>query len=237
MLADRADWLQVDVDWTAPSASPTYLATLAARDLSGIRVATTQPSLADALVAAGGHVTRRGTQMVYDVRRAPPPDSWGDRGLRDGVLLVDYPPVDEQIAAAWLDAYPPEHPNRDDTIVTVADSIADLAPLRNGEATGPFSESSTVAVNAEGGVVGAVLVTLMPDNSMWSGPWIPDLFVVTALRGRGLGARLLRYAIAATEHSGADGIALTVSSGNPARLLYEKVGFEPGPSFTTVAMP
>lgn len=236
-LVDRADWLQAELEWADPDTPLTALATLVARDLTGIRVATTSAPLAEALVAAGGHVTRRGTQLEYDVRRAPPLAGWLDRGLRDGVRLVDYPVIDERIAAAWLAAYPPGHPDREASMVTVADSIADLTPLRNGHATGPFSDASALAVDASGDVLGGILVTVMPPNPLWSGPWVPDLFVVEASQRRGVGTRLLRYSVAAVAAAGFEGIALAVSDGNPARSVYANVGFRPGPSFTTVAMP
>ena len=237
-IADRIDWLQADVSWAAEHLDRAELAGQLVALFGGMRVSTTDPALTAALVAAGGTVARSGTQLAYDVSAAPPPPAWLDRGEVDGVRLVDYRPIDDEIASAWLAAYPPSHPDHDAALVDVAAAVADLRTVRSGTVTGVFSDAaSALAVGRSGEVLGGIMVTLMRPNPYWDGPWVPDLFVRPDAQGRGIGARLVRYAVAAVAADGATGLALSVTDGNPARRVYDRVGFVPGVSFTSVTIP
>ena len=94
-----------------------------------------------------------------------------------------------------------------------------------------------VAVDAGGAVLGGIMVTLMRPNPYWDGPWVPDVFVRPDAQGRGIGERLVRYAVAAVADAGHGGLALSVTDGNPARRLYDRVGFRASITFASVAMP
>ena len=63
----------------------------------------------------------------------------------------------------------------------------------------------------------------------WVGPLfaLDDVFVRPDHRGRGIGKALLAHAAAEALRRGAPFIELTVRTENPARRLYESVGFEP----------
>ena len=63
----------------------------------------------------------------------------------------------------------------------------------------------------------------------WVGPpfALDDLFVTPKNRGHGIGKALLARAAAETLRRGAPFIELIVRAENPARRLYERVGFEP----------
>lgn len=52
--------------------------------------------------------------------------------------------------------------------------------------------------------------------------WVSDDF-----RGRGLGTRLLTELIEQAQLRGLPGLSLSVETGNPARALYERLGFMP----------
>lgn len=56
---------------------------------------------------------------------------------------------------------------------------------------------------------------------------IPELSVHVwpGHRGRGIGGRLIEAAITEARARGLDGISLSVAAGNPARRLYERLGF------------
>ena len=237
-IADRIDWLQADVSWIADDLDRTQLARELTALFGGMRVATTDPDLTAALVAGGGTVARRGTQLEYDVAAAPPPAEWLERGERDGVRLADYRPIDDEIASAWMAAYPPSHPDHDAALLDVADAVADLRTVRSGTVTGVFSEdASALALGLSGEVLGGIMVTLMRPNPYWDGPWVPDLFVRPDAQRRGIGERLVRYAVAAIAAAGEKGLALSVTDGNPARLVYDRVGFVPGVAFTSITIP
>lgn len=236
-VADRADWLQADVTWTSPGETPASLAAVLTAAFGGMRVATTDDDLAAALVAAGGTVARRGTQMEYDVRRSPPLSDWLDRTERDGVCLVDYRLVDDEIATAWLAAYPPSHPDHDAALTSTALAVADLGAAQTDEVPAFFPEASALALGPTGEVLSGVMVNLMRPNPLWSGPWVPDLFVRPDAQRRGIASRLMRFAVAAVGAAGHDGLALSVTEGNPARAVYEQVGFVATVTFTSVTIP
>jgi ribosomal protein S18 acetylase RimI-like enzyme len=63
----------------------------------------------------------------------------------------------------------------------------------------------------------------------WAGPLfaLDDVFVTPEYRGRGVGKALLAHAAAETLRRGAPFIELTVRTQNPARRLYESLGFQP----------
>lgn len=82
--------------------------------------------------------------------------------------------------------------------------------------------SGTVLVALEGGgVVGAV--TLMPTSGVG---WIEEVGVREAERGRGIGAMLLRHALASLAEAGLHEVRLNVDAhnGTGATRLYERVG-------------
>lgn len=236
-IADRVDWMQADVTWWSADLTAGALGAILAADLGGLRVASTDEPLVAALVRAGGTVARRGTQLEYDATAAPPPREWLDRTERDGVRLVDYRPVDAEIAAGWFSAYPPDHPDHNPALTGVEDAINDLRRTQRGAVTGSFSDASALAADHADAVLGGIMVTLMRPNPHWAGPWVPDVFTRPEARGRGIGERLVRYAVAAVAAAGERGLALSVSDGNPARRLYERVGFRPTITFASVAMP
>ena len=63
----------------------------------------------------------------------------------------------------------------------------------------------------------------------WAGPLfaLDDVFVTPEHRGRGVGKALLAHAAAEALRRGAPFIELTVRTQNPARRLYEGLGFQP----------
>jgi ribosomal protein S18 acetylase RimI-like enzyme len=55
--------------------------------------------------------------------------------------------------------------------------------------------------------------------------WVLDLAVSPGGQGRGSGAALLAYAIRGTRDAGLTTVGLSVTDGNPARRLYDRMGF------------
>lgn len=77
-------------------------------------------------------------------------------------------------------------------------------------------EDSRVAMDRAGHVAG--FVTL-------SQGWIEEVGVVPQWRGRGLGAHLVARSLTAMQRRGAQEVWLAVGCQNPARALYERLGF------------
>ncbi len=82
---------------------------------------------------------------------------------------------------------------------------------------------------------GVVWTTLFPPEAPGYGfvrPDVPELSVcvLPGYRGAGLGAELLAAAVGAARHRSLPALSLSVEEGNPARRLYERLGFLPAAS-------
>lgn len=82
------------------------------------------------------------------------------------------------------------------------------------------------------GPTGVVWVTLFPATAPgygWVRAGVPELSVcvLPGYRGAGLGADLVGAAIAEARRRGVPALGLSVEEGNPARRLYERLGFVP----------
>ncbi|HEY4027498.1 MAG TPA: GNAT family N-acetyltransferase [Candidatus Dormibacteraeota bacterium] len=134
----------------------------------------------------------------------------------------------ETLERLEVECRPPGHVDREQVLQVVANGS--FRRLVAGELIGPVltAASSQVEEEAGGGPAGACIVVLWQGAPLWpAGPWIADIFVTSTRQGQGLGAALLKRAIAASAAAGATRIGLNVTNGNRARALYERFGFEP----------
>ena len=76
-----------------------------------------------------------------------------------------------------------------------------------------------VVEDEAGAPIGCVSVTSHPDHD-----FIDDIVIAESLRGRGLGAQLLRAIMDDARARGVP-VRLSVLDGNPVRELYERLGF------------
>ncbi|MEU6426137.1 GNAT family protein [Microbispora sp. NPDC046973] len=184
--------------------------------------------LGRALLDRGARLLRHMNVMRCDLPIARPVAGAAPDGFR--IVSCDRSPAD--VFPAWFAAYPPGHPDyrpRDREKALKEE----LVPLLGGEEIGPLLPCSVLAVrdgsSGMGEVVGGVLVT---DSNR--GPWIADVFRHPDRSPRGLGALMLSATLA---QAGADGltcVGLVVTEGNPARRLYERLGFRVVDSAMTV---
>ncbi|WP_367669713.1 GNAT family N-acetyltransferase [Streptomyces sp. DT2A-34] len=86
-------------------------------------------------------------------------------------------------------------------------------------------------------VVAAVTVNRHDGTPSHRGPWFTDLFRDPLPRYTGLGAVLMRWAVAHAAEAGETDVGLSVTNGNPARLLFERMGFFHTGSTRTVVLP
>lgn len=94
------------------------------------------------------------------------------------------------------------------------------------------SDYGYVAELATGEAVGAVWLRFFPAHDPGYGyvsAEVPELsvWVVAEHRGFGLGERLIHETIRRARERGLGGISLSVEEDNPARRLYERMGFRP----------
>ena len=189
--------------------------------------------LGTALVEAGATWVRHAHQMLRDLRADPPDPAWArlapPAGLRSGP--VEAGPTAPLAALGRLArrAYPEGHPDhRTDADLRHLDD-AHAAVLRHGSA--PLCASSALVRDGDRPVA-AALITDDP-----AGPWVLNLMRDPDPPYAGLGGLLLRRGLAVAAGHGDRSMGLAVSDGNPARHLYERLGFRPVASFVTVLIP
>jgi GNAT superfamily N-acetyltransferase len=204
---ERGGAVYADLFRREPGVSAERAARAVLAELRGMRIAGDE-ALGRALLAAGGHATRHGHLMTHDLVVRP---DWREPpGYR--LTDVDRPAAD--LLDAYRAAYPPEHVDHR------PNPLPDLEKDLAGAEYGPLRRGSGLAVADGGAVVGAIVIGTLPGEPPFNGPWVIDLFRHPAHRG--LGRALLARAIAL-----ADGpaLGLMVTEGNPARALYEALGF------------
>jgi GNAT superfamily N-acetyltransferase len=208
---ERGGHVYADVFLREPGVSAERAARAVLADMRGMRIAGDEP-LGLELVAAGGRALRHAHLMSHDLAERPAlPEPAGYR-LTD----VDRPAAD--LMDAFRAAYAPGHPDhRDEPYERALAAIDDY--VRGGE-FGPLRRGSWLAVAPDGAVVGAILVGTLPGDPPLNGPWIIEVF--RHPEHRGVGRALLGRALAL-----ADGpaLGLMVTVGNPAREVYELLGF------------
>lgn len=113
---------------------------------------------------------------------------------------------------------------------TVADVDADPHLAAYHRTAPEFGFVSTAGDDA----TGVVWVTLFPADAPGYGfvrAGVPELSVcvLPGYRGAGLGGELVRAAVAEARRRSFPALCLSVEEGNPARRLYERLGFVPAP--------
>ena len=204
---ERGGAVYADLFRREPGVSAERAARAVLADLRGMRIAGDE-ALGRELIAAGGAATRHGHLMSHDLAERP---AWRDpAGYR--LTEIDRPAAD--LIDAYLAAFPPGHvDHRPDPGPALENDLA-------GVEFGPLLRGSGLAVDDGGGVVGAIVLGTLPGEPPLNGPWVIELFRHPAHRG--IGRALLERALALAE---GPALGLMVTEGNPARGLYEALGF------------
>ncbi|MEU4117317.1 GNAT family N-acetyltransferase [Kitasatospora sp. NPDC028055] len=194
-------------------------------------VVSASPELGQRLLAQGARALRHAHTLRRDLRADPPPADWAGAPLREGLRAVPCDRSPEELLEPWRAAFDPAHVDHfpGDDARALAERIG---PLLAGKAIGPVLPSSLLAVDAEDRVVGAAVLT---DRDGL--PWVAEVFRHPQRGYRGLGADLLRRAVADAAGRGLADVHLVVSEGNPARRVYESLGFELRETSLTVLVP
>jgi GNAT superfamily N-acetyltransferase len=198
--------LYADLFERAPGVAPARAARAVVDQLAGWRIFADE-ELGRALMLAGGLARRHLHVMSHDLAVRP---RWRDPpGYR--LTDVDRPAAD--LAGAYRAAFPPGH-------VDYRAEPRKLDALLAGSEFGPLQRGSGLAIAGDGTVAGAILLGTMNGEPPLDGPWVIELFRDPVHRGvgRALCERALALAPAGT-------LGLMVTEGNPARGLYEDLGF------------
>ncbi len=196
---------------------PERAARVVIAELAGWRIAAEEP-FSRLLTAAGGRPQRRSHAMSRDLVRDPAPSGWLEPPLPAGVRLTDVDRRAIELAPACDAAYPREHPDYSDAAPEV-----ELEEIMSGRLMGPLLRCSGLAVEEDGTVAGAVLITGTSGAPPTGGPWIAQIF--RHPEAPGIGGPLLRRALALATRDGLPAVGLAVTHGNPALGLYEAHGF------------
>jgi ribosomal protein S18 acetylase RimI-like enzyme len=110
------------------------------------------------------------------------------------------------------------------------EALADPALARYVAGWGRAGDAGVIALDAEGGPVGAAWYRLFPPNEPGFGfmdEHTPELSiaVIGNARARGVGTGLLGALVDRARADGFDALSLSVEPDNPARRLYERHGF------------
>ncbi|WP_256105459.1 GNAT family N-acetyltransferase [Streptomyces sp. ODS05-4] len=135
------------------------------------------------------------------------------------------------LLAAWRAAFAPGHPHH----FPGSDEQAlheQLAPLLAGTMLGPLLPCGRLAVDPDDRVVAGVVVA-----DRQGLPWIATVFRRPGRGHAGLGSLLVRRTLAAAAADGLAEVGLAVSEDNPARRLYESLGFSVTVTSLTVIVP
>lgn len=226
-----------DVRWltgvtVAPGADPNVVATALLAELPGHRAETEDDALVTALVARGGRVQRRAHDYVRDLTVGIP-DDWAEPALPAGWRLA--PASDAAgLAGPHAAAYPVGHPDHNPDL----DHARELDGMITGKILGPLVPEASWQAERVGVPRGAAVVVNRPAfGEMSARLWLIELFLHPDDTGLGIGTALLRRSLAGAAAAGHQLMGLVVSDGNPARELYEKVGFTLVMSGTSVDLP
>ncbi|MBB6473178.1 GNAT family N-acetyltransferase [Sphaerisporangium rubeum] len=185
------------------------------------------------LLAAGASPLRHAHSYSRDLRADPAPAWWAETGY--GVVACDAVPAAE-VFPAWRAAYrTPGHPDRRE----IGDTEAlerELAPLLAGESYGALLPCGGLLLRHDR-VVAGVLVGMLDGEPPQGGPWVLDVFRDPDPRYAGLGSVMLRRALALATMHGLPALGLAVTDGNPARRVYERLGFRHTGSWLSVIVP
>ena len=195
-----------------PGVSAEEAAAVVLAELPGHRIAGDE-ALGRVLVGAGGTLYRHGHLYSHNLQHVP--RTWS---APPGIRLTDIDRPAADLLPARRAAYSPDHP---DYAKLPEDDEADLDGFIRGERFGPLLRGSGLAVTADGAVVGGIMLGTIPGDPPRNGPWVMDLF--RDPRHRGVGRALLARALALAT---VEALGLIVTEGNPARRLYESLGFE-----------
>ena len=183
-------------------------------------------ALAEALLAHGATLSRHalGYTFALDQESAGAEISpqWNNPVLPQGSTLDPIRVVTDELVELCSRAFPDTHPDHDPEDQRTHDQ---LAMLIEGDTLGPLLDG-TAQVVRDGRPMAALIINRFVGTPPYGGPWITDVFRdPDDPDARGLGAALIRRALARLAAAGESALSLAVTFGNPAAQGYESIGF------------
>ncbi len=224
-------------DEAVPLASLEVVVPAVLDQLSSWWLTSPDEALNGALLAAGATVVRHAhcyTFPLVEADGAPvrpdPPE------LPPGLTIGPITRTPEELVPLVMAAYPADHVDHQGDDPAVEES--ELRLLLAGELVGPFLPGASAEItDGDGEVVAAVIVNRAGGEPPLGGPWVSQVLRQPGDRWAGLGALALRHAMAALAAAGETSLGLAVTEGNPARRVYERLGFRLVSSHRKLAIP
>lgn len=181
------------------------------------------PSAAAASMAAGGRLERHSIEMVLDLAQPSPAPL-----VADGFSVA---PMNPDRAAEYggvvSRAYPPEHPDHEPADSDAGSAAQGILDVIRGESMGPWIAGASLHIaDHNDRVIGLILVNeTTASGTSVARPFVTDICVDPAKAGHGLGTALLAASAGRVADLGWSTLTLAVTVGNPARRVYERLGF------------
>jgi len=191
-------------------------------DLAGWSLTTTDEDFADALVQRGATPTRHFSLMSVDLTTSEMTEGDDLPEFLEVRPLGADDPVPREVVGLVRSAYPPGHP--DEERGTDDDIIRDIRRAQSGSRLGPLLDQSAFFFDADRPAA-MLLVNRVPGDPPLGGPWVTDICRVPDRRYAGLGRSMLMRVMRLLREGGESALSLAVTEGNPARALYESLGF------------
>ena len=202
--------------------------------MRGWNLTTTDAELAAELVSLGALPSRRYALMTIALNDVVMRE---DTGRLEALELVPLTPdlsVTPRLIELVRVAYPPGHP--DEELGSDDDIRADFERALHGARLGPLMAVSRIAMDGSR-PVGMVVVNRVPGRAPTGGPWLTDIFRDPDPAYAGLGRDLLQAVMRECRDAGELTMSLAVTDGNPARQLYESLGFAVAASTSKLRLP
>ncbi|HEX5746843.1 MAG TPA: GNAT family N-acetyltransferase [Archangium sp.] len=223
-----------DLAWRMPHVDAARCADVLCSTLRGWVLSTEDEALGTELIGRGARILRHAHGYSRDLRAAPAPSAWSAPEVPAGLRLTGVERTAEELARLLLVAYPPGHP--DCFGWTPTEARQEVAGILAGKVLGPLLPCSGLALDGDK-VVGVCLVTLRDGTPPHGGPWVIEVYRHPAPRYAGAGAALLRRALWLATRAELPALSLVVSDGNPARRVYERLGFRHVGASRTLELP
>jgi len=208
-----------------PGTSVHRIAVQAVRDLPGRRLTMMDEEMARALAGVGCTLVRAATDLRRDLAESP-----AARPPAEGWALAGHG-WDDDLIEALRAAYPPDHLDH-------GDRATRLRALLSGDQALPLLSAASARLRDPDGRSAGQVLTVGPVP--WGDrpcAWVLDLSVAPRGQGRGFGAAMLVHAMHGARAAGLPTLGLTVTDRNPARRLYDRMGFRPSLRTFTMRVP
>lgn len=182
----------------------------------GSAVVVGDATVRDGLLACGAQQVRHVLTMKRDLAAVPAAPEV------PGLVLRPWRSGDaELLAPALLAAYDANHPDAATPDLALAERTL------HGTAEDPANPrlSATTVAERAGRPMGAALVLRSEHVTGWKGPWVMNVFRAPDPGLRGVGPALLVRALEVLRETGESSLGLAVTATNPARRVYERLGF------------